>query len=188
MSKSSLLAVIRMLASFLILGLFLSSYPYGKTVGFVLFLFFFTITRTQLFNIRKSPNVVFLHSMADRILLATAFISFVRLDLMPAWMAVIVIGSEFVTACRDLLFATEKKDGFSKEDRNLIYFIYFLCITTVLLILSFCEIVPHLEITQRGALLTAVNIVLVFSMVVACISIYLSLLGNYTMSFLKGEN
>jgi CDP-diacylglycerol--glycerol-3-phosphate 3-phosphatidyltransferase len=117
------LTVSRLLLTAVFLGVVLTRFPWSETVALLVFSVA-SITDALDGRIARQRKLItnfgiLMDPLADKILICSAFIAFVELDQMPAWMVVIIVARELaitglrlLAASRNLVLAAE---GFGKH-------------------------------------------------------------------------
>ena len=113
MNKANKLTILRIILIFVFMFFLFAHTPYAKYVA----LFSFIIAALSDYydgKIARNTNTVtkfgiLMDPLADKMLISAAFISFVEMNIIPAWMVVIVIGREFAIMGVRVLAAAEGK-------------------------------------------------------------------------------
>ena len=100
MNIANKLTVSRILLTFVFMFFLFTHWPYGKVCAFLTFVLA-SYTDYLDGRIAKSRGLVsdfgkFMDPIADKVLLLAAFLAFVEMGLIPAWMVVIIILREFI--------------------------------------------------------------------------------------------
>ncbi|MEA3369613.1 MAG: CDP-diacylglycerol--glycerol-3-phosphate 3-phosphatidyltransferase [Candidatus Ratteibacteria bacterium] len=113
MNKANKLTVLRIILIFVFMFFLFAQNDYAKYGALVVFIL---AALTDYFDgkIARVTNTVtkfgiLVDPLADKMLISAAFISFVEMDIIPAWMVVIVIGREFAIMGLRTLAASEGK-------------------------------------------------------------------------------
>jgi CDP-diacylglycerol--glycerol-3-phosphate 3-phosphatidyltransferase len=119
MNLPNKLTLIRLLLSFLFLVVLYSNLDYKETIALGIFIIAGLTDHFDGRLARKNNLItnfgILMDPLADKILTSTAFISFVGLKLLPAWMAVIIVARELaitglrlLAASKNIVLAAEK--------------------------------------------------------------------------------
>jgi CDP-diacylglycerol---glycerol-3-phosphate 3-phosphatidyltransferase len=100
MNLANRLTVARLFFTFIFVGALSADWPYGKTIGFVLFLLA-GITDYADGKIARHFSMVtdfgkLMDPLVDKIMIVSAFICLVPLGAIPAWAVIVVISREFL--------------------------------------------------------------------------------------------
>ena len=113
MNKANKLTVLRIILIFIFMYFLFARNDYAKYGALVVFIL---AALTDYFDgkIARATHTVtkfgiLVDPLADKMLISAAFISFVEMDIIPAWMVVIVIGREFAIMGLRTLAASEGK-------------------------------------------------------------------------------
>lgn len=109
MNAPNQLTLARVVMTFVFVVVLTWEFPYSKTAALMLFT---VASITDLYDgiLARRYNIVttfgtLLDPVADKILICSAFVAFVGLKIIPAWMAIIIIAREFVITGLRLLAA-----------------------------------------------------------------------------------
>lgn len=113
MNKANKLTVLRIILIFVFMFFLFAHNPYGE-YGALLIFIMAALTDYYDGRIARTTNTVtkfgiLVDPLADKMLISAAFISFVEMEIIPAWMVVIVIGREFAIMGLRVLAASEGK-------------------------------------------------------------------------------
>ena len=113
MNKANKLTVLRIILIFIFMYFLFAQNDYAKYGALIVFILA-ALTDYLDGKIARSTNTVtkfgiLVDPLADKMLISAAFISFVEMDIIPAWMVVIVIGREFAIMGLRTLAASEGK-------------------------------------------------------------------------------
>lgn len=113
MNLPNKLTISRILLTFLFMFFLFTKYPYGKYAALVTFL---AAALTDLFDgkIARARNMVtefgkLMDPIADKVLVLAAFLAFVELGIIAAWMVVLIITREFLITGLRLVVASQGK-------------------------------------------------------------------------------
>ena len=120
MNLPNKLTVSRLILTAFFLMALLFDFPYHYTVALVLFV---AASLTDLFDgiIARRRNLLtdfgkLMDPLADKVLICSAFIAFIELDWMPAWMAILIVARELaitglrlLAASKNLVLAAERQ-------------------------------------------------------------------------------
>lgn len=119
MNVPNQLTVARFVLTVVFLAVLFSGIPYHHTLSLVLFVIA-SLTDFYDGKIARRDNLItdfgkLMDPLADKILTGSAFIAFVGLDLMPAWMVIIIVARELaitglrlLAASKNIVLAAEK--------------------------------------------------------------------------------
>ena len=112
MNLPNKLTLSRLVLTVIFLAIILSRIRFHQTIGLVLFV---AASLTDYFDghiARRDKLItnfgILMDPLADKILVCSAFIAFVDLELMPAWMVIIVVGRELAITGLRLLAASKQ--------------------------------------------------------------------------------
>lgn len=113
MNLPNKLTVSRLLLTLVFLVMIFSGIPFHETIALVLFI---AASLTDYFDghiARRDKLItnfgILMDPLADKILVCSAFIAFVDLKLMPAWMVIVIVGRELAITGLRLLAASKQK-------------------------------------------------------------------------------
>ena len=120
MNLPNKLTVSRLILTAFFLMALLFDFPYHYTVALVLFV---AASLTDLFDgiIARRRNLItafgkLMDPLADKVLICSAFIAFIELDWMPAWMVILIVARELaitglrlLAASKNLVLAAERQ-------------------------------------------------------------------------------
>ena len=111
MNLPNKLTVSRLILTAYFLMVLLFDFPFHYTVALVLFV---AASLTDLFDgiIARRRNLLtdfgkLMDPLADKVLICSAFIAFIELDWMPAWMVILIVARELAITGRRLLAASK---------------------------------------------------------------------------------
>lgn len=111
MNLPNKLTLARLLLALLFLVVIHSEYEYSKSIALLIFIIAGLTDHFDGVIARKNNLItnfgILMDPLADKILTCTAFIAFVGLNLMPAWMVVIIVAREFAITGLRLLAASK---------------------------------------------------------------------------------
>lgn len=119
MNLPNQLTISRFIATFALLGVLFSSIPYRETIALVLFVVA-SITDLLDGRIARKRNIItnfgiLMDPLADKILTCSAFIAFVGLQKISAWMVIIIVvrelaitGLRLLAASKNIVLAAER--------------------------------------------------------------------------------
>ncbi len=157
MNKANKLTVLRIILIFIFMFFLFVHNPYAKYGALLVFI---AAALTDYYDgkVARLTNTVtkfgiLVDPLADKMLISAAFISFVQMNIIPAWMVVIVIGREFAVMGLRVLAASEGKilasDRLGKQKTisqftTIIIILAFIALKATLALL-FRELAPYLE-------------------------------------------
>ncbi len=111
MNAPNQLTLTRVIMTFVFVVVLMWEFPYSKTAALMLFT---VASLTDLYDgiLARRYNIVtnfgtLMDPVADKILIGSAFVAFVGLGIIPAWMAIVIIAREFVITGLRLLAASK---------------------------------------------------------------------------------
>lgn len=111
MNAPNQLTLARIVMTFVFVVILMLDFPFAKTTALALFILA-SITDAYDGWLARKHNLItnfgtLLDPIADKILICSAFVAFVGLQIIPAWMVILVIGREFVITGLRLLAASK---------------------------------------------------------------------------------
>jgi len=150
--------------------------PYYAVIALVVFIFASITDAYDGYFARKFNTVsrfgIFLDPLADKILMITAFMSFVFLDLVPLWMVIVIILRDFMVTALRVYFNSRNKSMETRKSAKVktgsqigvIVFILLYIITQRLSLLSFLkEPARELLVTKYHGIYIVMLIVTLFT-------------------------
>ncbi len=111
MNAPNQLTLARVVMTFVFVIVLMWPFPYSKTAALMLFT---VASLTDLYDgiLARRYNIItnfgtLMDPVADKILIGSAFVAFVGLGIIPAWMAIVIIAREFVITGLRLLAASK---------------------------------------------------------------------------------
>src|SRR5262249_35852885 len=123
MNLPNKLTISRFVLTIAFLGVMVSQVPYHQTIALVLFIAGGISDFLDGYIARRDKLItnfgILMDPLADKIMVCSAFIAFVGLDLIPAWMVVIIVSRELAITGLRLLAATKNvvlaAEGYGKH-------------------------------------------------------------------------
>ncbi|MFC1667767.1 CDP-diacylglycerol--glycerol-3-phosphate 3-phosphatidyltransferase [Chlamydiota bacterium] len=131
----------------------------------------------------------FFDPLTDKIVTLSFFVCFVTIDIIPAWIFMVLITREFVISCLALII--EKKDGLLQFEKGAQFkSLSQICAVLIILILMIVEAAfgyfnHHLHLQIMVFVMVSIQIICWFTMIFAVISGYLYLMRNNIKDILK---
>ncbi len=167
---------LRILLTPLFVYLLFTDKPYYAVLALVVFIFASVTDAYDGYFARKFNTVsrfgIFLDPLADKVLMITAFLSFVVLDLVPLWMVIVIILRDFMVTGLRVYFNSRNKSMETRKTAKVktgsqigvIIFILLYIITQRLALLSFLkEPARQLLVTEYHGIYIVMLIVTLFT-------------------------